>query len=179
LLADAYREHAPAIFRYLLARTHSVERAEDLTQDVFLAALAAAPRLQLGQRPLLPWLFAVAARRDADDRRKLRFEARYESLDDAASVAAPEPEYDSRAIALVLDRIGSLPSTQRRICLMRLFEGRPYAEIHQELAATESACRMHLARGLRKLRLALQEAGLATMVVVLMYLGDAILGIVV
>jgi RNA polymerase sigma-70 factor, ECF subfamily len=159
LLADAYREHAPTIFRYLLAKTRRVDRAEDLTQEVFLAALAAAPRLELEQRPLLPWLFAVAARRHADDRRRSQLDARCVSLDEAVSLAASEPDYDSHAVAVVIDRLRSLPPVQRRICSMRLFEGRPYAEIRQELAATEPACRMHLARGLRKLRAALEEAG--------------------
>jgi RNA polymerase sigma factor (sigma-70 family) len=178
LLADAYDEHAPAIFRYLLAKTGSVDRAEDLTQDVFLAALTAAPRLQLGQRTLLPWLYVVAARRHADDRRRSHREARCVSLDEAMSIAAPEPQLDPRAIALVTDGIRSLPPTQRRICLMRLFEGRPYAEIEEEVAATASACRMHLVRGLRKLRLALEEAGLGAMVLPLLCLEDAVVGLV-
>jgi RNA polymerase sigma factor (sigma-70 family) len=175
LVADAYGEHAPAIFRYLLAKTGSVDRAEDLTQDVFLAALTAAPRLQLGQGTLLPWLYVVAARRHADDRRRSHREARCVSLDEATSVPAPEPEYDARAIALVTDGIRALPPTQRRICLMRLFQGRPYAEIEEEIAATAPACRMHLARGLRKLRLALEAAGLGTIVIALL---DAAFGFV-
>jgi RNA polymerase sigma factor (sigma-70 family) len=174
-IADAYGEHAPAIFRYFLARTGSVDRAEDLTQDVFVAALTAAPRLQLGQRTLLPWLYVVAARRHADDRRKSHREARCVSIDEAASVPALEPEYDARAIALVTDGMRALPPTQRRICLMRLFEGRPYAEIEEEVAVTAPACRMQLVRGLRKLQLALEAAGLGTIVVALL---DAAFGLV-
>jgi RNA polymerase sigma-70 factor, ECF subfamily len=160
LVARAYREHGAAIFRYLLARTHSVERAEDLTQDVFAAAVAAAPRLARGNRPLLPWLYGVARHRYADEVRRRSGDRRLVPLDAAAEVSAPEPPYDSDVAGELREAIRSLPPAQRRICTLRLFAGRSFAEIQQELATSEPACRMQFARGLRRVRVALEQAGL-------------------
>jgi DNA-directed RNA polymerase specialized sigma24 family protein len=42
---------------------------------------------------------------------------------------------------------------------MRLFEGRTFAEIREELEASEPACRMQFARGLGRLRGILERAG--------------------
>jgi len=159
-LGRVYREHARAIFRYLLARTHSVDRAEDLTQEVFLGALAASQRLQRDDRPLRPWLYAVARHRYAEDLRRRRAERRLLPLEAAASVAGSEPDHDLNTAALVTDALRSLPPAQRRICVMRLFEGRSFAEIREELQASEPACRMQFARGLKRLRGALERAGL-------------------
>jgi RNA polymerase sigma-70 factor, ECF subfamily len=160
LVASAYREHGGAIFRYLLARTHSVERAEDLTQDVFAAAAAAAPQLIGVDRPLLPWLYGVARRRYADDVRRRSSDRRLVSLDAAADVSAPELPYDSDVAGELREAIRSLPPAQRRICALRLFSGRSFAEIQGEVAASEPACRMQFVRGLSRLRAVLEQAGL-------------------
>jgi RNA polymerase sigma-70 factor, ECF subfamily len=159
-LGRVYREHARAIFRYLLARTHSVDRAEDLTQEVFLGALAASQRLQRDDRPLRPWLYAVARHRYAEDLRRRHTERTLLPLEAAASVAGSEPDHGLNTAALVKDALQSLPPSQRRICVMRLFEGRTFAEIREEVEASEPACRMQFARGLRRLRGTLERAGL-------------------
>jgi len=160
LVARAYREHGYAIFRYLLARTKSVERAQDLTQDVFTAAMAAAPRLAAVDRPLLPWLYGVARHRYADEVRRRSADHMLVPLDLAAAVSAPEPAYGSDVVDLLHRALCSLPPAQRRICALRLLNGRSFAEIHEELATSEPACRMQFVRGLRRLREALEQAGL-------------------
>ena len=160
-LASVYREHAPAIFQYLLARTHDPDRAEDLTQEVFLAALAAAKRLQADERPLRPWLHAVARHRYVEDLREWIAEGRLLPLEAADSVGAPEHDLDSSAAVVLRHALLSLPPAQRRICAMRLFEGRSFAEIHEELAASEPACRMQFVRGRRSLQKALEDAGVS------------------
>jgi RNA polymerase sigma-70 factor, ECF subfamily len=160
LVARAYREHGSTIFRYLLARTHSVERAEDLTQDVFVAAVAAAPRLGAVDRPLLPWLYGVARHRYADEIRRRTVERTAVPLEAAAGISVPEPAYDSSVVEVLHSAICSLPPGQRRICALRLFCGRSFAEIQRDLAASEAACRMQFARGLKRLREALEQAGL-------------------
>jgi RNA polymerase sigma-70 factor, ECF subfamily len=160
LVARAYREHGAAIFRYLLARTHSVERAEDLTQEVFVAATAAAPRLVGVDRPLLPWLYTVARHRYADEVRRRSTDRVLLPLDTAAAVSAPEPAVESGVVDEVRRAIRALPPAQRRICALRLLGGRSFAEIEAELGTAQPACRMQCVRGLRRLRELLEQAGL-------------------
>ena len=159
-LGRVYGEHAGAIFRYLLARTHSVDRAEDLTQEVFLGALAASRRLQRDDRPLRPWLYAVARHRYAEDLRRRHAERRLLPLEEAAAVAGSQADHDLNTASLVKDALWSLPPAQRRICVMRLFEGRSFAEIREAVEASEPACRMQFARGLKRLRATLERSGL-------------------
>ena len=68
-LAEAYRQHREEIYRYLFGKTHDREQAEDLTQEVFTAALVARPTLAGDSGSLLPWLYVVARRRYIDSRR--------------------------------------------------------------------------------------------------------------
>jgi RNA polymerase sigma-70 factor, ECF subfamily len=143
----------------LLARTHSVERAEDLTQEVFAAATAAAPRLVRIDRPLLPWLYAVAQHRYVDEARRRSTDRVLVSLDAAAAVPTPEPTVEAGVVDELRRAIYALPPAQRRICALRLFGGRSFAEIEAELGTSEPACRMQCVRGLRRLRELLEQAG--------------------
>lgn len=161
-LAAAYREYAPTIFRYLLAKTRSRERAEDLTQEVFLAAAAARPRESDG-RPLLPWLYAVAERRYVDELRRRSAEVTCCPIDEAECVAQPDPDVDATMLHALVAAIRGLPPAQSRVCVMRLFEGRSFAEICCELETSERACRMRFHRALRALQEALMQGALAVL----------------
>jgi DNA-directed RNA polymerase specialized sigma24 family protein len=69
-VADAaLRRQRAQVFRYLRRRTGSDELADDLTQDVFLAAAAHLARLELGESPLA-WLYTVAKSRLVDEARR-------------------------------------------------------------------------------------------------------------
>ncbi|HNW93593.1 MAG TPA: sigma-70 family RNA polymerase sigma factor [bacterium] len=56
LLLDAYGDR---VYRFFRRRLNDEGAADDLTQDTFLAAYTAFPRLRDGDR-LGPWLFAIA-----------------------------------------------------------------------------------------------------------------------
>jgi RNA polymerase sigma-70 factor, ECF subfamily len=56
-----------AVYRFVRKRARSREEAEDLTQDVFLAAIVALNEARLRERePSLAWLYTVAKRRLVD-----------------------------------------------------------------------------------------------------------------
>jgi Sigma-70 region 2 len=58
------------VYRYVRRRSRSHEQAEDLTQEVFAAAAAALPSENVGDPPVLAWLYTVAQRRFADEMRR-------------------------------------------------------------------------------------------------------------
>jgi RNA polymerase sigma-70 factor (ECF subfamily) len=160
-LAEAYRQHREEIYRYLFGKTHDREQAEDLTQEVFTAALVARPTLAGDSGSLLPWLYVVARRRYIDSRRhNLTTGTLCVPLDMAHAVPARVPMLEGAALVdALVEAIRGLPAAQRRVCLMRLFEGRSYSEIQHELSATEVACRMQFNRAMTALRRALESAG--------------------
>jgi RNA polymerase sigma-70 factor (ECF subfamily) len=168
-LGDAFREHRRAIFLYLLRRTGDADRAEDLTQEVFAEAVAALPRLFVDRKPLLPWLYTVARRRAIDAARRDRLVPCGSLEDVSADVAERAPGAD---LGVVVEAVRTLPATQRAVVLMRLFEGRSFAEIGIALDAAESACRMRFSRAMRALRRSLEQAGF-TLLPLLLELGES------
>ncbi len=109
-LAAAYNEYRPAILRYLRRRTGDVQLAEELMQDVFLAALVAQPSLSTARTPLLAWLYVVARRRAIDAARSARRTPRaaQAALDDVSvAYAVDDGRVSARAITDAISVLGA------------------------------------------------------------------------
>jgi RNA polymerase sigma-70 factor, ECF subfamily len=151
-LAAAYREHRPVILSYLRRRTGDPILAEDLTQEVFLAALRAHPRLAMSPTSLLPWLYTVAERRAIDAARRAQRAARIDAMR-----AAPGGTGDASA-QVITEAVRGLPKEQQRLVLLRLLTGRSFAEIGSALDVDAAVCRARFSRALRALRESLEGA---------------------
>lgn len=153
----AFRRHRTQIYRYLLRRTGDHHAAEDLAQDVFVDAAAMLERAQEPPRSMLAWLYAVADRRFTDDARRRARAGRPLEL-----VEVPDErgqEYGRATGRALGAAIRGLPDDQRRIVVMKLLEGRPFAEIADLVGVSEAACKMRFARALRLLRVELAREG--------------------
>jgi RNA polymerase sigma-70 factor (ECF subfamily) len=154
---SSYRRHYDSVYRFIRRRATSSQEAEDLTQDVFEAALAAFADQRLVGEPSLPWLYTVAERRLIGAWRRSRTT---ESLDPDSAAAPPRAEsYGSRVSETLLVGLRGLPKGQREVVVLKLFQGRAFAEIALRLGISEEACRMRLSRGLATLRDHLEAEG--------------------
>jgi RNA polymerase sigma-70 factor (ECF subfamily) len=165
-LAAAYNEYRPAILRYLRRRTGDVQLAEELMQDVFLAALVAQPSLSTARTPLLAWLYVVARRRAIDAARSARRTPRaaQAALDDVSvAYAVDDGRVSARAIT---DAISVLPAEEQRVVLLRLLRGCSFAEIGSSLGADAAVCRVRFSRALRALRESLGQAVVAALIAI-------------
>jgi RNA polymerase sigma-70 factor (ECF subfamily) len=169
-LAAAYEEYRPAILAYLRRRTGDVHLAEELMQEVFLAALVAQPSLANGRKPLLAWLYVVAKRRSIDAARRARRVARTAPDDVRAVHAIDDSGMSTRAIA---EAIGVLPAEEQRVVLLRLFRGCSFAEIGATLGAEAAVCRVRFSRALRTLRRSLGQPSIALLIAVVELASDA------
>lgn len=167
VVMEAYSLHHDEIVRFLRSETRDHELAEDLAQEVFIAALIAEPRLHGDAASLLPWLYIVARRRYVDHLRRRLPDREWVPVKAAAHRLAPEPEYDADSIAVVFDAIRQLPATQQRVCLIRLIQGKSFAEIRDECGVSEHACRMCFKRARDALAEHLRSAGVALVPIVL------------
>jgi RNA polymerase sigma-70 factor (ECF subfamily) len=154
---SSYRRHYDSVYRFVRRRSANSQEAEDLTQEVFEAALAAFADQRLVAEPSLPWLYTVAERRLIGVwRRSLTTE----SLDPDSTPLLPIAEsYGSRVSEALLVGLRGLPKGQRDVVVLKLFQGRAFAEIASRLDITEEACRMRLSRGLATLRDHLEAEG--------------------
>jgi len=154
-VAEAYREHGGRVYRFLLRRTGDHHQAEELAQRVF--ADAAASLAKARPDSVLGWLYAVAEGRFVDELRRRRLAA-----DLPADPPRPASELDygpaaARAIKRSIDRLNA---ASREVVVMKLLEGRPFAEIARAVSTSEAAAKMRYSRALRELRAFLEAEGI-------------------
>ena len=160
-LARIYVKYRPIIFRYLVRRTGDPGRAEELTQEVFLALLEGGLPADR-TRSLLPWLYTIALRRYVDDARNgvIAGRCRCVTLDETFGLQQGDAAALDGLSRTLVEAISSLPPTQRRIFLECVVRGRSVRELSLELGLSECACKMRLQRGVRMVRTSLRQAGL-------------------
>ena len=156
----AFERHYGQILRYLRRRTDSAEEAEDLAQAVFADAAERLRDFEPGAAPVLAWLYTVAQRRLADRGRvAARRPQTLAALEALRLEAVEEQSYGSGVAEALKAAIGKLPAGQRQVVVMKLLEGRRFAEIARAVGASEAACKMRFARGLESVRAHLREKG--------------------
>ena len=161
LAESAFRRHYRQVYGYIRRRSASAEQAEDLTQAVFVEAVARLDGFRSGSSPVLAWLYTVARRRLADEaRQRARGPAAVVSLDTVRARSAPVSEYGDEVASVLRAAIADLPAEQRQVVVLKLLEGCRYAEIAERLGTSETACRMRLSRALNTLRDQLAKEGI-------------------
>lgn len=140
---ELYRRHYRLVRAILLARLPRPD-AEDLAQDVFLAAWEKLGDLR-DEEGFGAWVAAIARNRAASHSRSR-----------PRSVPLPDdlpggPRADEGAEA-VLAAIRLLPEAYRDPLVLRLVEGMSGPEIARETGLTEGSVRVNLHRGFAKLR---------------------------
>jgi RNA polymerase sigma-70 factor (ECF subfamily) len=153
VVESAFRRHYGTVYRYVRKRARSHEQAEDLTQEVFAAAAAALPSEDVGQPPVLAWLYTVAQRRFADEAR------RRERGRSVAPVGDSTVEYGPPVAGAIAAALGRLASDQQRVVTLKLLRGASFAEAASELGVTPAAAKMRFVRALAALREELRKEG--------------------
>jgi RNA polymerase sigma-70 factor, ECF subfamily len=155
-LDGLFRAHHAEIVRFLAGRLGSRQEALDLAGDVFVEAVSGAPRLRWRGRPVLAWLYRVAANMAAD---RMKQRAREVPMADPVP-ATPEPP-DTLAERDALERaMRALPADQALAVHLRLVEDYSFAEVARLMGRSPAACQMLVLRAGRSLRATLQREGI-------------------
>lgn len=137
---ELFERHRDALYGFFRRRLASVERAEDLTQETFIAVI----RNQIKYEPRAPvrtYLYGIAFRLLASERRRAARNLKMSGLDADPSVTAP---LDS-ALA-VQQALGRIEPNEREVLMLREFEQLEYAEISQILHIPLNTVRSRLFR---------------------------------
>jgi RNA polymerase sigma-70 factor (ECF subfamily) len=153
-MVTLFRRYRKPIYRYLLRRTGSPDRAEDLAQEVFAALMNGAGRYQ-PTGSFKAYLYRIAANLSAKEWRKHKRRVQL-----AAEPADPGPDADQalssrRSAEAVRAALLDLQADQREPILLREYEGLSYAEIAQVLEVPTGTIKSRIARGKLQLRRAL------------------------
>jgi RNA polymerase sigma-70 factor (ECF subfamily) len=140
---ELYSKYARAVHAILLGKVRC-DAAEDLVQDVFLAALSQLSRLRDGST-FAAWLFTIARNRAHD---YYRAKPACEEVREDHLLARPAPPEALGA----LEAIRALPEAYREVLMMRLVEGMTGPEIARRTGLTPDSVRVNLCRGMKLLR---------------------------
>jgi RNA polymerase sigma-70 factor (ECF subfamily) len=150
--AQLYRRYATPVYRYC-----DRAAAEEVTQTVFLRALAALPARR-DESAFRPWLFAIAHNAIVDARRAKR---PLVSLDATRELADPAASPEEAALAAAERReisalLARLPAEERSVVELRL-AGLRDKEIAAVVGRSPGAVRTAQYRAVRRLRVLLAE----------------------
>ena len=168
---DALREVLetirPIVVRYCRARVGAFERsrlsADDVAQEVCLAAVMALPRYRDRGRPFLAFVYGIAAHKMADAYRAVGRDPSYaaETVPERRS-AEPGPEQaaiDADSVTRMSELLEILPAKQREILILRVVVGLSAEETAEAVGSTAGAVRVAQHRALARLKSAIAAAG--------------------
>lgn len=139
------------LYRWLYQLTRDRHRAEDLTQETFLKALAGLDSFRLGTN-FRAWLFRIGHNNFVNLKRSDRKRGPLLPEDVPSQVVtAPEEAADREALRLVAEAIGALPIEYRSALLLRAEDGLSFREIAEILQTTEETARWRVFKARQKL----------------------------
>ncbi len=149
--AELYDSYSEAIYRFVYYKTQHRETAEDLTSLVWLKALEKISSFRAGS--LQAWLYRIARNTVIDYYRTRKFDRSVEDAWDLPERSSLASEIEQRDL---LDRVRAdlhqLPSLQRDILVLRIWEGYSFAEIAEIVGTSEGNCKVIVSRSLKRIR---------------------------
>jgi RNA polymerase sigma-70 factor (ECF subfamily) len=167
--AELYESNFDRVYAYVSRRVLHRHDAEDLTAEVFHAALRDLARFEWRGLPFAAWLMGIAAHLLADRWRQAakwpeistndleRGDTSPDSIDsaiiDPKSIGAriTDPKIEERAMLYQL--VGELAPDQRQVILRRFVDQKSVREIASELGRSEGAIKQLQFRALQNLRM--------------------------
>ncbi len=150
-----YREYGDRIYRFCYRLCGSVSEAEDLTQEVFLAAFQGRERFQ-GRSSLQTWLYRIALNCWRHAHRSPRLET--VTWEDVTQTGPGLEQAVTNKITLTCS-LAALPPDLREAFLLVKAEGLKYREAAQVLDIPQGTVQWRVHEAARRLRTLLTDTG--------------------
>jgi RNA polymerase sigma-70 factor (ECF subfamily) len=161
-----YARHVDALFHFAVRRCRNPDDVADLVSTVFLEVFSAAASYDRRRGEVRVWLFGIAARCLADQRRSdYRRSELVTRLGTVPELRGDEHErveamLDAARLAPSAERaLEELTEAEQALFLLVAHDELPVADAARSLGLTPVAGRMRLARARRKLRAAIERSG--------------------
>ena len=161
-----YERHKGGVFRYLLAKCHQQEIAEELYQDVWMKLIAARDRYEVRAK-FTTYLYQLAHNHFIDYYRKTRTDVLQQKDCDEdveqmivnGQKQADEQLEIQRQTEKLSELVDNLPDEQREAFMLREEAGLTVAEISEVTGVNAEAAKSRLRYAVKKLRAGLSENG--------------------
>ena len=153
-----YERYAASIFAYARLHTPSWEDAEDLTLEVFTAALEQDNLSWLAEKQQFLWLRRVAQNKVADRYRRsmhvsmIPLEQVFETAQAEETLSPEQAVVRREELQRLYSAVGRLPLLQQQVLQLRVGDGLRFAEIAILLNKREETVRKVYSRTLARLR---------------------------
>lgn len=155
-----FRRHVKPVTRYGLRRCSDPNDVADLVSDTFLIALQASGRYEPQTHTALPWLFGIARRVLARQRRRVSSSIRLARKAGAHELLVEGDEAEAIAAAIDASRqredleaaLATLSSGEREVFVLVAFDGLTLGEAAIALGMNGNAARLRLSRARKRLR---------------------------
>ena len=164
-LAEAYRRWSRVVFTVALRATNSADDADDITQQVFVAAWQARRTYRSELASLPAWLMGITKNKISDHwagkrRETRRLEAAHRASEHPAQSEGMVTEIVDRV--LVADELSRLGQPQRTIMELAFFQDLTHTQIARVLALPLGTVKSHIRRSLVQLRRRIEVDGVST-----------------
>ena len=150
--------HSREIFSYLFRLLRNQQDAEDASQETFLRAFRAFPRLK-NDSNLRAWLYKIATNVAYTQIKKRK--RSNENIVDFSINSLKSLDHNLEQVDLletVIQTVNKLPHKQRAALLLRNYQGCSYEEISAALDCSPEAARANVYQATKSLRRQLAEA---------------------
>ncbi len=153
--APLYRRYRDRIYWYVRARTATDEDAADLTQQIFVQAVAAIGQYRPRRGPFAAWLFAIARNALANVHRRHRSTIAWDALPAALHpVASDDPltaTLRREDLGRVRALVDALDADKRELLVLRFVARLTIREIAVVIGKSEASTHKRLTRTLHTL----------------------------
>ena len=154
-LEEVYDRWSPLVHTYAHRALRDPHEAEDVTQQVFVAAWRSRHTLTPGPAALPAWLVGIARHKVADARAARAREAgrlaAVVALPGATDNAVELPDEEVAERLVVRQAVEELPDPRRTIMFLAFWEEHSHAEIAEKVGLPLGTVKSHVRRGLMKL----------------------------
>lgn len=157
-----YKLYFTPVFRYIYLRVRDKEKANDLTQTVFLKVFIALPNFKERNKSPLAYFFTVS-RNTIIDYWRAKKEIKVDDFDSivkrtADNSASPQESYEQKENKVFIHRVlQDLTDIQQEVITLKFISGLSNKEIAELLGKTKEAVRQLQCRALRSLKIILKN----------------------
>ena len=152
-----YQLHVRAVYRFIYYKVGRKEDAEDITQDVFMAAFAGLPRFR-GEAKFVNWCYEIAKRKIADLWKEtyampiddIETTLGLHTTDETAEMCSERQQHDNTRIQEVAAVLEKLPENYRTVLHYRFLKNYSIKETAQTMGITVSNAKVLQHRALKK-----------------------------